>query len=104
MNRSALLVAVLAGLPALAAAQGSNPNLGRDLAAGCAHCHGTNGVSSGVTESLAGRPQDQIVSTIKQFRDGKKPATIMHQISKGYSDEQVAAIAAFFAAQKPAAK
>jgi len=104
MIRSALLVAVLAGLPAVAAAQGSNPTLGRDLAAGCAHCHGTSGMSAGVTESLAGKPQDQIVSTIRQFRDGKKPATIMHQISKGYTDEQMAAIAAYFAAQKPAGK
>jgi len=104
MIRSALLAAALAGLPAVAVAQGTNPTLGRDLAAGCAHCHGTNGVSAGVTESLAGKPQDQIVSTFKQFREGKKPATIMHQISKGYTDDQLAAIAAFFAAQKPAGK
>jgi cytochrome c553 len=104
MTRSALVVAVLAGLPAIAAAQGSSPTLGRDLAAGCAHCHGTNGMSAGVTEPLAGRPQDQIVSTFKHFREGTKPATIMHQISKGYTDEQLAAIAAFFAAQQPAKK
>ncbi|MCZ7563706.1 MAG: c-type cytochrome [Burkholderiales bacterium] len=101
MEKRVLLVALLAGLPALAAAQGSNPNLSRDLAAGCAHCHGTNGRSAGVTESLAGRRADQIVSTLKEFREGKKPATIMHQISKGYSDAQIAAIAAFFAAQTP---
>ena len=104
MKRNMLLVAALAGLPAIAAAQGGNPNLGRDLAAGCAHCHGTNGASAGVFESLAGRPQDQIVAALNQFREGKKPATIMHQISKGYSDAQIAAIAAHFAAQKPAGK
>ncbi|MCL4799650.1 MAG: c-type cytochrome [Burkholderiales bacterium] len=102
MRTSALLVAVLAGLPAIAAAQGSNPSLGRDLAAGCAHCHGTDGISAGVTESLAGRRAEQIVQTVKEFREGKKPATIMHQISKGYTDAQIAAIAAYFAAQKPA--
>ncbi|MCC6608556.1 MAG: c-type cytochrome [Burkholderiales bacterium] len=104
MIRNAFFVAALAALPAIAAAQGGNPTLGRDLAAGCTHCHGTNGVSAGVTESLAGRPQGQIVSTLKHFREGTKPATIMHQISKGYTDEQIAAIAAFFAAQPPAGK
>jgi cytochrome c553 len=34
------------------------------------------------------------------FKNGRRPATIMHQIAKGYSDEQIAAIAAYFAAQK----
>jgi cytochrome c553 len=34
------------------------------------------------------------------FKSGRKPATIMHQISKGYSDEQLLQISAYFAAQK----
>ena len=34
------------------------------------------------------------------FRDGKRPATVMHQISKGYTEPQIEAMAAWFAAQK----
>lgn len=102
MRSSLLLVAAFAAPPFAVYAQ--TPDLGRDLAASCAMCHGTDGRSAGITESLAGRPKDQIVATVKLFREGKKPATIMNQISKGYTDAQVEAIAAFFAAQQSVKK
>jgi cytochrome c553 len=99
MLRSAALILVLAAGTASSAERSPAA-----LAAACATCHGTDGRSAGITESLAGRPRDQIVTTVKLFREGKKPATIMNQIAKGYTDAQVEAIAAFFAAQKPAGK
>ena len=34
------------------------------------------------------------------FRSGERKATIMHQITKGYSQEQLEALAKYFAAQK----
>ena len=37
---------------------------------------------------------------MRAFRDGKRPATVMHQIAKGYTDAQIDAMAAWFAAQK----
>jgi cytochrome subunit of sulfide dehydrogenase len=81
-------------------AQGTDPNLARNLAATCANCHGTNGVSQGDTESLAGMPKSEIVRKVQEFKTGKKPATVMHQLSKGYTDEQIDLIAGWFAAQK----
>ena len=39
-----------------------------------------------------------------EFKDGKRPATIMHQIAKGYTDEQIRLIAGYFAAQTPVKK
>jgi cytochrome c553 len=90
--------------PLTATAQAPDPALGRDLAASCAMCHGTEGRSAGITESLAGRPKDQMVLALKLFREGKKPATVMTQIAKGYTDAQVEAIGAYFAAQTPAGK
>jgi len=72
---------------------------GRNLAATCANCHGTGGVSRGELPSLAGRATAELVAAMADFRSGARSATIMHQIAKGYSDEQVRQIAAWFAAQ-----
>lgn len=104
MRLSVILITALSVMPLAASAQAPDPDLGRNLAASCAMCHGTDGRSAGITESLAGRPKDQIVATIKLFREGKKPATIMTQIAKGYTDAQVAAIATYFSEQSPAGK
>ena len=51
-------------------------------------------------ESLAGANAADLVKKMQDFKAGRKPATIMHQLSKGYSDEQIQAIATYFAAQK----
>lgn len=94
--------ALLALVAAAASAQAPDPNLARNLAATCANCHGTGGVSQGGTESLAGMPKETMVRKMQEFRTGNKPATIMHQLSKGYTDEQIALIAGWFAEQKVA--
>ncbi len=75
---------------------------GRNLAAGCAICHGTQGkpAAGAPVIPLAGLPQDHIASQMRAFRDGARPATAMHQIAKGYTDAQIDAVAAWFAAQK----
>jgi len=74
----------------------------RNLAAGCAICHGTEGrVPAGAPViPLAGLPRQHIADQMRAFRDGKRPATVMHQIAKGYTDPQIDALAAWFAAQK----
>jgi cytochrome c553 len=51
-------------------------------------------------ESLAGANKDELLKKMLDFKSGKKPATIMHQLAKGYSDEQLAALAGYFSAQK----
>jgi sulfide dehydrogenase cytochrome subunit len=40
-----------------------------------------------------------MLQKLMDFKTGRKPATIMHQLSKGYSDEQLQELAAYFAAQ-----
>ncbi len=73
----------------------------RALAANCAACHGTNGVSAGgAIKSLAGDDKDYFVAQMKAFKEGKRDATLMHQIAKGYSDAEIVAMAGFFATQK----
>ena len=73
----------------------------RNLASACAICHGTDGraVTKDVVP-LAGLPREHIATQMRAFRDGKRPATVMHQIAKGYNDAQIDALAAWFAAQK----
>lgn len=72
----------------------------RSLAASCAACHGTHGVAESGMESLAGKPKDDLLKKMLDFKTGKKPATIMHQLSKGYTDEQLDQLAGYFAALK----
>lgn len=83
-----------------AAAQAPDPLQVRSWAASCANCHGTDGRAQPGMESLAGVAKDDILKKMLDFKSGRRPATIMHQLAKGYSDEQIAAIAAYFAAQK----
>ena len=89
----------LAAAPLGAGAQDTN---GRNLAAGCAICHGTQGKPAPKAPliPLAGLPQDHIATQMRAFRDGKRPATVMHQIAKGYTDAQIDAMAAWFSTQK----
>lgn len=89
-------------LSAAGVAQAADANLGRNLAATCANCHGTDGKAidgSGI-DSLAGEDKAKLLKKLGDFKSGAKPASIMHQISKGYTDEQLALIAEYFAAQK----
>jgi cytochrome subunit of sulfide dehydrogenase len=74
----------------------------RALAATCANCHGTEGsaVQGEAMARLAGLPKDYIVTQMVAFREGKRPATVMHQISKGYTPEQIESLATYFAAKK----
>ena len=74
----------------------------RATAAMCANCHGSEGrtVKDSSVPSIAGLPRDYMVQQMQAFKDGSRPATIMHQLSKGYSDEQLAALATYFSALK----
>ena len=94
-----LAAAAVVGLTALGvqAAPDTKPVY---FAANCANCHGTNGQAQPGMESLAGASEQDIVKKMQDFKAGRKPATLMHQLAKGYSDEQIKAIAAYFAAQK----
>ena len=95
-------LAVLPWAAALAQAGADAATPTRVLAANCANCHGTTGDAQGAMPSLAGQSKSVIVNQMKAFRDGKRPATIMHQLAKGYTDQQVELIAEFFSQQKPA--
>lgn len=97
--RAALFAAISVVAVAAQAQPAASPHLARNLAAQCANCHGTNGKSVAEVPSLAGQSAAVLVSKMKDYKDGKQPATIMHQLAKGYSDEQIALIADYFSKQ-----
>jgi cytochrome c553 len=83
-------------------AQAQDPQTARGLAAACFTCHGTEGRSvGGVPPGLAGQNKDYLLQQMKEFRDGKRPATIMHQLARGYTDAQLELISGYFAGVKP---
>jgi cytochrome c553 len=95
MRRTTVLVAILCAAPAAPAQEAQK------LAAACAICHGTDGrPATKDLVPLAGLPREHIASQMRAFRDGQRPATVMHQIAKGYTDAQIDALAAWFSAQK----
>jgi cytochrome c553 len=100
-HRWSRLVVALALAAVTTSALAADPNLGRDVAANCANCHGTDGRSRGIIPPLAGKDRATLVRQLTEFRDGKRPSTVMQQLAKGYSDAQIEAAAAYFAAQKP---
>ena len=71
------------------------------MAATCANCHGTFGkrIQDGVLPSLAGMKNDYFIEQMQAFKSGARKATIMHQLAKGYNDQQIKDLAAYFAAQ-----
>lgn len=79
------------------ALQASADDAGRNLAATCTTCHGKGASATG---ALDGRPKSEIVQTMKDFKSGARPATLMHQLAKGYTEQQVALIAEYFSQQK----
>ena len=97
MKQTILFAAAIA----LATTAHAQDSAARNMASGCAICHGTDGraVTKDVVP-LAGLPAQHIASQMRAFRDGQRPATVMHQIAKGYTDAQIDAMAAWFSAQK----
>lgn len=72
-------------------------NAGRQLAATCANCHGTHGRPRGATlPPLAGMKADVMLELLADYRSGRQGGTVMPQIVKGYTEEQLRLVAAYF--------
>ena len=99
--RFPLTILTIAATALASLAAQADPLQVRSMAASCASCHGTKGVALDGMDTLAGKSKDELLKKMMDFKTGKKPATIMHQLSKGYSDEQLAQLAGYFSALKP---
>jgi len=69
-------------------------------AASCSGCHPGNATTDTPVPRLASQDAGAIVAAMKAFRSGQRPATVMDRIAKGFSDDEVEAIAAWFVMQR----
>lgn len=91
----ATLWLALAALPAAA-----QPPAAPYFVANCFNCHGTDGKASDAIPPLAGRDRAYLFTALQGYKDGSKPATIMHQLAKGYTDDEIGVLADYFSRQK----
>lgn len=78
-------------------AQASSPPPG---AASCSGCHARHEDASSAIPGIFGRDPAEMLAALKSFKEGSKPATVMNRIAKGFSDDELQAIAAWLATQK----
>lgn len=94
---AAIAAAAAAASPVLANEKLTPASL---LAASCATCHNTQGRSVQGTPVIAGMVREQFITAFKEFQSGARTATVMHRHAKGYTEQEIALLADYFAAQK----
>ena len=95
--RRALAAAIGVASIAAAVVASAEPPAG---AAACSGCHPASPRVTSPVPRLTGVDQAAIVRAFQEFRSGQRPATVMDRIAKGFTDDEIQAIAAWFATQK----
>lgn len=95
-----LFVAGAVVAPGLAAAANISPATAANMARNCFGCHGPDGRSPGAIPALNGKNADFIVKTLKSFRSGEIPSTVMGRHAKGYTDAEISALATYISGLK----
>lgn len=95
-----LFLFVCAALPSLSLKSLASGPSAEALSLPCNGCHGPDGVSQGASiPSIAGLNADYMAEVMVQFKEGRRSATIMNRIAKGYRDYELRKIARYFAAK-----
>ena len=68
-------------------------------ASSCSGCHAASAAVETPVPRLAGLPAPRIAEAMRAFRAGTRPGTIMPRLAKGFSDDEIAALAAWYEAQ-----
>jgi cytochrome c553 len=94
-------VALAALVAFLAPARAADTALGQYLAAECTTCHRLSGGPVGGIPAIAGLPQDRIAEALVAYKTGQRDNDVMRNIASRLSPDEIDALAAYFAAQKP---
>ncbi len=86
--------------PAAPTAPPINTAASSNMANNCFTCHGPDGRSPGAIPSLHGWPADALARTLKDFKAGTRPSTVMGRQAKGYSDAEIEALSNYIAGLK----
>jgi sulfide dehydrogenase cytochrome subunit len=97
-----IIMISLIGLSGVSISLAEPVSQGAVLSASCAGCHGTDGRSPGSIPPINGRSEEFIRTSLVDFRSGKRPSTVMGRHAKGYTDEEIALIAKYFATRQEA--
>ena len=96
------IVAILASLTIPDAWASGDPVRGKDLSEQCFACHGIRGDSpSPVNPRIGGQHEEYLLLALKAYRDGDRPNSLMTGAVLDKSDQDLADMAAYFAAQGP---
>ena len=97
---STKISALMAGLLAVGLATAGDIRSPSMLANTCAGCHGTNGASVGdIMPIIGGMSKEYLQLVLQEYKSGERDSTIMGRIARGYTDNELKAIASFFANQ-----
>ena len=69
-------------------------------ASSCSGCHAARASAGTPVPPLTGRPAAEIATAMAEFKSGARKGTIMDRIAKGFSEEEMRAIADWYAQQK----
>jgi cytochrome c553 len=101
MKQPLLVAGVIAALGVAGTAQaGGDAQAGKAKAKTCATCHGTNGEGKAPNPALAGKPEDQLVQALKDYKSGKRDNAVMKTFASQLSDQDAANLAAYYASLK----
>ena len=98
--RAAAVLLGLGGLMLAGAALAQDAGAGAKVANMCRTCHGLDGIAKiPVAPSIAGEPAGYLAAQLQAFRSGAREQEMMSVVAAGLSDQQIADVAAFYAAQ-----
>jgi cytochrome c553 len=69
----------------------------RGMAATCANCHAAESRVDGAIPPIGARDPNTLLQQLKDFKSGARPATVMHQLARGFTDAQLEQLAVYFA-------
>jgi cytochrome c len=103
MRKALALLLVTTAPMASSSWASADRDLGEYLSSECVTCHHRGGQSSGIP-AIVGWPTDSFVEVMTQYRKGVRQHQVMQMIAGRLSDEEVAALAAYFGSLEAGAK